>query len=140
MPAVSTAASREVASSRSTRRAAKYSHFGRSDQGGRPDARSRLCREVAQLQTPARSHRSVWYAWVAWCAEHGHATLPADPAAIAAYLAHGLTGTGQQEIEQTREGARERPRGVPWPSDWRMIRLRLNAPTWISIRLRIFFR
>jgi len=29
-------------------------------------------------------------------------------------------------------------RGVPAPSSWRRIRLRLNAPTWISWRFRMF--
>ena len=39
-------------------------------------------------------YRSAWAAWQRWGAEHGHATLPADPLAIAAYLA-----------ERTEQGA-----------------------------------
>ena len=39
-------------------------------------------------------YRSAWAAWQRWGAEHGHQVLPADPAAVAAYLA-----------ERTEQGA-----------------------------------
>ena len=32
-------------------------------------------------------YRSAWRGWAEWSALNGHATLPADPLAIAAYLA-----------------------------------------------------
>ena len=32
-------------------------------------------------------YRSAWKGWAEWSALNGHATLPADPLAIAAYLA-----------------------------------------------------
>ena len=47
----------------------------------------RYVEKSRSLNTRAQ-YRSAWRAWVAWCAEHGHATLPADPAAVAAYLTH----------------------------------------------------
>ena len=34
-----------------------------------------------------RAYRSAWNAFQEWCEAQGHATLPADPAAVAAYLA-----------------------------------------------------
>ena len=44
--------------------------------------------EKSRSSNTRAQYRSAWRAWVAWCAEHGHATLPADPAAVAAYLTH----------------------------------------------------
>ena len=40
----------------------------------------------ARAENTRRQYRSAWAAWVAWCSEHGHVTLPADPASVAAYL------------------------------------------------------
>ena len=35
-----------------------------------------------------RAYRSGWAAWQRWAVEHGHQTMPAAPAAGAAYLTH----------------------------------------------------
>ena len=43
-------------------------------------------RDSRAVNTRAQ-YRSAWRGWAEWSALHGHATLPADPLAIAAYLA-----------------------------------------------------
>ena len=39
------------------------------------------------LPTFARSTVPHGAVWAAWCADHGHQAMPADPLAVAAYLA-----------------------------------------------------
>ena len=39
-------------------------------------------------------YRSAWRGWAEWSALNGHATLPADPLAIAAYLAYRSAQAG----------------------------------------------
>lgn len=63
------------------------------------DPATRLAITTAAAESLAsstrRSYSSAWRSWLAWCAESGHISLPAEPATIAAYLVHladrGLT-------------------------------------------------
>ena len=50
-------------------------------------------RDARAANTRAQ-YRSAWRGWAAWCADHGHQMMPADPLAVAAYLA-----------ERTEQGA-----------------------------------
>ena len=43
-------------------------------------------RDARAANTRAQ-YRSAWRGWAAWCADHGHEAMPADPLAVAAYLA-----------------------------------------------------
>ena len=45
----------------------------------------RALRDARSANTWAQ-YRSAWRGWVAWCGQHGHQPLPADPASVAAYL------------------------------------------------------
>ena len=47
---------------------------------------------AARAGNTVASYRSAWNAWQAWADEHGASALPAEPPAVAAYLAHRADG------------------------------------------------
>ena len=51
--------------------------------------RARIDQALLDSRAPSTraQYRSAWKGWTEWSASNGHATLPADPAAVAAYLA-----------------------------------------------------
>ena len=42
---------------------------------------------AARAANTRAQYRSAWRGWAAWCADHGHQEMPAEPLAVAAYLA-----------------------------------------------------
>ena len=84
-----------------------------------------------------RSYGTAWKQFVAWCAAEGYASLPAEPATVAAYLAHradaglsrsalsidraairyhheaaGLDPTGSAGVKRVMRGLRRRAAGA----------------------------
>lgn len=51
-------------------------------------ARVKAAVESERSANTLRAYRTAWTAWTAWADEHGAQTLPADAAAVAAYLTH----------------------------------------------------
>ena len=54
----------------------------------------RIDQALQDSRSANTQYRSAWRGWAEWCAGHGHATMPADPIHVAAYLA-----------ERTEQGA-----------------------------------
>ena len=54
----------------------------------------RIDQALQDSRSANTQYRSTWRGWADWCAGHGHATMPADPIHVAAYLA-----------ERTEQGA-----------------------------------
>ena len=54
-----------------------------------PEDREKIGRALRDARAPNtwRAYRGAWRRWAAWAADRGHRPLPADPAAVAAFLA-----------------------------------------------------
>ena len=73
----------------------------------------------ARASNTRRQYRSAWAAWCAWCADHGHATMPAEPAAVAAYLAARIEGgaaAATVSVARAAIGAAHRDTGAADPT------------------------
>jgi integrase len=97
-----------------------------------------LYARAARAANTVKGYRSDWREWIAWCADHGFAALPADPAAISAYLTflagHGAkVGTMSRRLSAIRFASRLRD--LPDPTEaarvvavWEGIRRLHGAP------------
>ena len=55
----------------------------------RADDQERINRALRDARAPNtwRAYSGAWQRWAAWAVDRGHRQLPADPAAVAAFLA-----------------------------------------------------
>ena len=75
-------------------------------------------RDARATNTRAQ-YRSAWRGWAAWCADHGHQAMPADPLAVAAYLAERTEqGAAASTVRAIRAaiGATHRDQGTADPT------------------------
>ena len=89
----------------------------------RADDQERINRALRDARAPNtwRAYSGAWQRWAAWAVDRGHRQLPADPAAVAAFLAdRAEQGVAPATVRLDRAGiaAAHRHAGVPDPTGY----------------------
>ena len=72
----------------------------------RVDDQARIDRALQDAKAPAtrRAYQGAWRSWANWAARHGHLALPAEPVAVAAYLAERAETAAPATVRMDRAG------------------------------------
>jgi integrase len=87
---------------------------------------------ASQAANTRRAYRSAWGAFCAWCAAHGAAPLPAEPATVAAWLtdqAHAGQKVATLNVKRAAVCAAHRTAGQADPTRAELVRLTMRGIT-----------